>query len=129
MTTIIIKTNNMGYAIVIDGETVKTGFVSERDARRAARTEERKYALNHDPDYMDFTAYNSAVKQVKFWLNLRSQVGETAAPEDIISADDYNISMTQANNKIAAYKAEAEKHLSGARRWARECLVNLEPLE
>ena len=126
--TTIIKTNNMGYAIVIDGETVKTGFVSERDAKRAITSEERKYALNHDPDYMDFTAYNSAVKQVKFWLNLRSQVGETAAPEDVITADDYRSSMTQANDKIAAYKAEAEKHLSGARRWARECRINPEEL-
>lgn len=121
-----IKKVDLGYAIVINGEVVQEGFVNERMAKKSVRDAERKYNLSHDPDYMDFTAYNSAVRQVKFWLNLRSQIGETAAPEDIISAYDYNSSIAQANEKIATYRAEAEKHLSGARRWARECRIQLE---
>ena len=123
-----IRKSEMGFAIVINDEIIKDGFINERMAKKAVRDVERQYNLSHDPDYLDFTAYNSAVKQVKFWLNLRSQVGETSAAEDIISADDYNSSIAQANEKIAAYRAEAEKHLSGARRWARECRIKLEEL-
>lgn len=120
-----IKKGNLGFAIVINGEVVMDGFLSEGAAKRAVRDAERQYSLAHDPDYVDFMAYNAAMKQVKFWNNLRSQVGETAASEDVISADDYSNSISKANEKIAAYKAEAEKHLTGARRWARECNVEL----
>ncbi len=121
-----IRKCEVGFCIVVNGEVVIDGFVNERAAKKSIRDAERQYSLSHNPDYLDFAAYNSAVKHIKFWLNLRSHVGETSVAEDVISVDDYNSSIAQANEKIAAYREEAEKHLPGARRWARECRIQLE---
>lgn len=115
----------------LEARGIEYSFSDLRKAEKCATMEEALAIFcveeTKEPSDLDeFQAYNSAVKQVKFWLNLRSQVGETSAAEDVISADDYNSSISQANEKIAAYREEAEKHLSGARRWARECRIQLE---
>lgn len=124
--TNVIKTDK-GWAIEINGEIVENGFINERMAKRGVKDAERKYSLQNDPDYVDYKAYQDAMNQVKFWKKLRASIGDTMNPEDWVDTDseDYINSMAEANEHIAQAEAEAEKHLAGAGRWARECRISL----
>lgn len=124
MMTEIRRTEN-GYGVYINGTLVKEGFIDEQMAKRAVPQLERKYALESDPDYIDFRAYNTSVEQVEFFCRLRAEIGETAAPEDVITAEDHASSVAEANERISFFKAEAAKHYSGARRWANACRIQL----
>ena len=124
--TTIIRTK-LGFGIEINGELVADGFLNERSANRANKEAEAKYSRENDPDYLDFRAYNEAVAQVKFWKGLRSEIGETSSVEDIAATSaDRAESLAQADSRIDFYAEEANKHLSGAKRWAKECRVELE---
>ena len=120
--TEVVRTD-MGFGIIINGEIVEDGFLNERSAKRAVRNAEFQYALTHDADYIEFNAYRSAMAQVKFWQDIRASVGETISPEDIITMEDYEISVDEASKRIAVYQAEADKHYDGAKRWADSCRI------
>lgn len=120
-----VRRGDLGYEVVINGEIIESGFFNKREAQSFIPEAERRYALNNDPDYVDFRAYKAAKAQAKFWRDLRASVGETAAPEDVITKEDYESSVAEANVNIAKYEAIMNEHLEGAKRWARECRVEL----
>ena len=77
-----------------------------------------------DPDQADYEAYNQAIASARYWASLSAEVGEEISAEAVADAIDCDGERAEYDAKVTEYLDIAEKHLAGARRWARPATID-----